>query len=187
MLREISAPEDGRPPDEGDPRPADRRHSSRAQTSIDFVVGMSVFLLTVAFVVAFLPGVFEPFTATGSGDVLAADRTAGLLAEQVLADPASPGVFDPACTAEFFDAAGDGAAGVAGCQYTTDAANLDAALGLGPATAVNVTIENDGGVRSRGGVALAAGPAPPESESVVVARRVVLLGGDDVDLYVRVW
>ncbi len=187
MLRDIFSSRDGRVPGESERRPADHERSSRAQTSIDFVVGMSVFLLTVAFVVSFLPGVFEPFTATGSGDALAADRTAGLLAEQLLADPASPGVLDPACAAEFFDAAGDGAAGVAGCHYTTDAADLDAALGLASATEVNVTIENGGAVQSRGGVELSAGPTPPESESVVVARRVVLLGGDDVDLYVRMW
>ncbi|UPV99639.1 hypothetical protein M0R88_14090 [Halorussus gelatinilyticus] len=187
MPRESPSPEDGRSPDERERRPAGSEPLPRAQTSIDFVVGMSVFLLTIAFVVAFLPGVFEPFTATGSGDVLAADRTAGLLAEQLLADPTSPGVFDSACTAEFFDAAGDGAAGVAGCQYATDAADLDAALGLGPATAVNLTIENDGTVQSRRGVTLAAGPTPPRSESVVVSRRVILLGGDDADLYVRLW
>jgi len=159
----------------------------RGQTSIDFVVGMSVFLLTVAFVVAFLPGVFEPFTASGAGDTLASDRTASLLAERLLADPANPSVVDPACAAEFFDAMGDGAGGVAGCQFTTDAADLDAALGLGPTTRVNVTIEEDGTVESTGGVTLAAGPEPPEAESVVVSRRVVLLGDSDRDLYVRVW
>ncbi|NEU56722.1 hypothetical protein [Halorussus sp. MSC15.2] len=167
------------------------RGGTRGQTSVDFVVGMSVFLLTVVFVVAFLPGVFDPFTASGEGDVLAADRTATLLAEQLLADPSSPSVFDSACTAEFFDAAGDGAGGVAGCQFTTDAADLSAALGVGPAVAVNVTVEENGTVRSvsPGGtsVSLDAGPTPPESESVVVSRRVVLLGGEQSDLYVRVW
>jgi hypothetical protein len=160
---------------------------TRGQTSIDFVVGMSVFLLTVVFVVAFLPGVFEPFTASGAGDTLAADRTASLLAEQVLADPANPSIVAPDCAAEFFDAAGDGPGGVAGCQFTTDAANLDAALGLSPAMTANVTIEEDGAVESAGGVTLAAGPEPSESESVVVSRRVILLGDDDRDLYVRVW
>jgi hypothetical protein len=163
------------------------RSSERAQTSIDFVVGMSVFLLTVAFVVAFLPGVFEPFTQGGEGEVLAADRTASLLAEQVLAEPTDPGVFDPACTAEFFDAEGDGAGGVSGCQYSTDASDLDAALGLGATTSVNVTVEENGSVRSVGGVTLSAGPEPPTTQSVVISRRVVLLDGEERDLFVRVW
>ncbi|PSP55251.1 hypothetical protein BRC82_06695 [Halobacteriales archaeon QS_1_67_19] len=157
--------------------------SSRAQTSIDFVVGMSVFLLTVAFVVGFLPGVFEPFTASGEGDVLAADRTAALLADQSLAESGTAGRLNATCTAEFFDA--DGAVG--DCRFDADAADLDAALGLGPATAVNVTIAENGTVRTVDGVELAAGSEPPASESVVVSRRVVLLDGEESDLRVRVW
>jgi hypothetical protein len=152
---------------------------------------MSVFLLTVAFVVGFMPSVFEPFTGSGEGDELASDRTATLLAEQLLADsPASPAL-DPACTAEFFDAAGDGAGGVAGCQFTTDAADLDAALGLGSTTDVNVTIEENGTVRSvthdGDAVELKAGSTPVQSADVAVSRRVVLLDGEENDLYVRVW
>jgi len=33
----------------------------RAQTTIDFAIGISVFLIVVAFVVAFVPTVFTPF------------------------------------------------------------------------------------------------------------------------------
>jgi hypothetical protein len=159
----------------------------RGQTSIDFVVGMAVFLLTVAFVVAFLPGVFEPFTANGEGDSLAADRTATVLAEQLLADPTDPAVLDAGCTAEFFDAAGDGAGGLTDCGFGTDAADLETALGLDSTTHVNVTIAERGRVRSVNGVPLRAGPTPPTSESVVVSHRVVLLDGEESDLYVRVW
>ena len=150
---------------------------------------MSVFLLTVAFVVAFLPGVFEPFTASGEGDVLAADRTASLLAGQLLAEPTSPGALNATCTAEFFSEGDQGM--IDACRFTADAADLDAALGLGPATSVNVTIEENGSVRSvtYGGqpIELRAGAKPPESESVVVSRRVVLLDGTESDLFVRVW
>ena len=155
----------------------------RAQTSIDFLVGMSVFLLTVAFVVAFLPSVFEPFTAADEGDTLAADRTAALLAEHLLADPATPSVLDGTCTAEFFDADGT----VGDCRFTQDAGGLEEALGVGPATAVNVTVEEDGTAYAVGGVDLRAGPTPPSSGSVVTARRVVLLDGEERDLFVRVW
>ncbi|WP_137287130.1 DUF7287 family protein [Halorussus salinisoli] len=158
---------------------------ARAQTSIDFVVGMSVFLLTVAFVVAFLPGVFEPFTDGGEGEVLASDRTATLLSEQLLAEPAKPGALNATCTAEFFSETDDGT--IDACRFDADASNLESALGVGPTTAVNVTIEENGTVRSTRGVTLEAGPTPPESESVVVSRRVVLLGGEESDLYVRVW
>jgi hypothetical protein len=148
---------------------------------------MSVFLLTVAFVVAFVPDVFEPFTASNEGDVLAADRTASLLAEQLLAGPTTPGTLDATCTAEFFDADGS----VGGCRFDADAADLNTALGLGSTTAVNVTVEENGTIHSLapGGstVELRAGSEPPESQNVVVSQRVVLLDGEERDLVVRVW
>ena len=159
--------------------------TDRAQTTIDFLVGMSVFLMTVAFVIAFLPSVFEPFTAADEGNTLAADRTAALLAEHLLADPATPTVLDATCTAEFFSETDDGMIG--DCRFTHDATDLEAALGVGPATAVNVTVEEGGTVHAVDGVELSAGPTPPNSESVVSARRVVLLDGEERDLFVRVW
>lgn len=153
--------------------------TGRAQTTIDFLVGMSVFLLTVAFVIGFLPTVFEPFSAADEGHALAGDRTAALLAEHLLAEPAKPTILDAGCTAEFFDA--DGAVG--DCRFGDDAADLEAALGVGPTTAVNVTVEEGGSVLN----GLSAGPTPPTSESVTTARRVVLLDGEERDLFVRVW
>lgn len=164
---------------------------ARGQTSIDFAIGASVFLLTVAFVVAFLPGTFEPFTDSGAEDVVVADRTADLLAEQLLVAPTAPGVLDEECTAEFFDAEGDGPGGLSDCGYTTDAADLDTALGLGSGLGANVTIEENNTVQSvthdGSSVSLAAGPELPDRGSVVVSRRVVLLDGEGHDIYVRVW
>ena len=183
--------------DELNSRDGDRLDSRRrGQTNIDFVVGMSVFLLTVAFVVAFLPSVFEPFTDSNAGDALVADRTAGLLAEQLLAEPSNPAVLDAACTREFFDS--DGATG--GCPFDADAGAIGGALGVGANTHVNVTVEEDGTIQAIGedgairaidaatdDVDLRAGDDPPETQSVVVARRVVWLGGEERDLYVRIW
>jgi hypothetical protein len=150
---------------------------------------MSVFLLTVAFVVAFLPGMFEPFTASDEGDVLAADRTATLLSEQLLAEPTNPGALNASCTAEFFSETDYGM--IDPCGLDADASDLDTALSLGPATSVHITIEENGTVHSLnyGGddVDLLAGPEPPKSENVVVSRQVVLLDGEERDLVVRVW
>jgi len=150
------------------------------------VVGASVFLLTVAFVAAFLPGTFEPFTADGTEDALVADRTADLLAEQLLAPPTDPGVVEADCAAEFVDAEGDGDDGLS-CEFDEDAGDLDAVLGLGSGTGVNVTVEENATVLDAGGERLAAGPTPPDDRSVIVSRRVVLLDGEERDLYVRVW
>jgi len=166
----------------------------RAQTSIDFVVGMSVFLLTVAFVVGFVPGVFEPFTASGEEATLTADRTAAALAEHLLADPATPSALNATCTAEFFSTADGGL--IEACRFDADASDLETALGVGSTTGVNVTVEEDGSylrayengtVSPDGDVSLRAGPDPPDSGNVVTARRVVLLDGEGRNLYVRVW
>ncbi|USZ68800.1 hypothetical protein NGM10_03465 [Halorussus salilacus] len=165
-----------------------RDDSARAQTSIDFVVGMSVFLLTVAFVVAFVPDVFEPFTASGEGDALAADRTAALLSEHLLVDPATPNALNATCTVVFFDT--DATADeVEECRFDANADDLETALGVSATTSVNVTVEEDGAVHELGGegLELRAGATPPESESATTARRVVLLDGEERDLYVRVW
>ena len=34
---------------------------SRGQTTLDFAIGVSVFLIVVAFVLAFVPGMVQPF------------------------------------------------------------------------------------------------------------------------------
>ncbi|WP_132057561.1 DUF7287 family protein [Halorussus amylolyticus] len=157
--------------------------TERGQTSIDFVVGMSVFLLTVAFVVGFLPGLFEPFDGGDGAAALSADRTAAGLTGDLLGSPDRPDVLDATCTAEFFDADGD----TADCRFDADASDLSGALGLGSGTNVNVTVEEDGSVRSVAGQKLRAGPAPSESGSVTVGRRVVLLADEESTLFVRMW
>jgi len=158
----------------------------RAQTSIDFVVGMSVFLLTVAFVVGFLPGVFEPFDGGDGGAALVADRSADRLAGDLLGSPGRPGAVNATCTGVFFDSDAD-ADDVDDCRFDATAADLSDALGVGSQTGLNVTVEEGGQVRSLAGQKLRAGPEPSASHSVTVARRVVLLDGDETSLYVRVW
>ena len=150
----------------------------RGQTTIDFLVGASVFLLTVGFVFAALSGIFAPFTGTGAADTLAADRGAATLAEGVLARPGRPGVLNATCTGQFFDENRSGACSVA---------DLDEAMGIDAADQVNVTVEEGGSVRKLSGSELRAGLPVPDRGSVVVARRLVLLGGEESDLYVRTW
>jgi hypothetical protein len=55
-----------------------------AQITIDYIAGMSIFLLAVAFVFQFMYGLFAPFQS-GSDDVtLAADRASTILVERLL-------------------------------------------------------------------------------------------------------
>jgi len=78
------------------------RRDGRAQTTLDFAVGMSVFLLTVAFVLSFTPNIVAPFSESGTEDTVTANRVASQLVEGTLADPDRPYVLDKACTTAFF-------------------------------------------------------------------------------------
>lgn len=150
----------------------------RGQTTIDFLVGASVFLLTVGFVFASLSGIFAPFTGTEASDTLAADRGAATLVEDALARPGQPGVLNATCTRQFFNESLAGACSVD---------DLDEGIGIDAPDQVNVTVEEDGSVRNLSGSELRAGPPVPDRGSVVVARRLVLLDGEESDLYVRTW
>lgn len=82
-----------------------RARSARGQTALDFLVGMSVFLLALGFVLAFVPSMFAPFFGMGVGDAMAADRGAAYLTENALVeDPATPGVLDEEKVDDFFNA-----------------------------------------------------------------------------------
>lgn len=154
-----------------------------AQTNVDFLIGMSVFLLTVGFVFGLVPNVFEPFAVDGGSNALVADRGAARLAEDVLGDPANPTDLNATCTEAFFaetEPIPDG------CRFATT--DVHDALAVPAGTGVNVTIEDRGSIRTLGGTRLAAGRTPPaRSAGVVVARRVVLLDGETGRLFVRVW
>jgi hypothetical protein len=154
-----------------------------AQTNVDFLIGMAVFLLSVGFVFGLIPTVFEPFSVDGGSGALVADRGGARLAEDALGDPGNPAVLNATCTEAFFAGANPIPDG---CRYgTTD---VDEALAVPAGSRVNVTIEDGGGLRTLDGTTLAAGPEPPSrSDSVVVARRVVHLDGETSKLFVRVW
>ncbi|VVB93467.1 Uncharacterised protein [uncultured archaeon] len=55
-----------------------------AQITIDYVAGMGVFLLTVAFVFQFMYSLFLPFQSGSDEVTLAADRVSTVLVERVL-------------------------------------------------------------------------------------------------------
>lgn len=55
-----------------------------AQITIDYVAGMSIFLLTVAFVFQFMYGLFTPFQSGSEEVTLAADRVSSVIVERLL-------------------------------------------------------------------------------------------------------
>lgn len=179
----------------GDERGSAVADDDRAQSTIDFVVGIGVFFLTFSFVVLLVPELASPFA--GAEEAVVADRAVDTLSGDLLAT-GTVGVLDGTCTEAFF--AGSGTA----CGF--DAARpTHELLGVEEGAQLNVTVERRAGtggsatevvcydgaaVRdcASGGDALARGPAPPSTtQSVRVATRVVRLDGETLLLRLRTW
>lgn len=175
----------------------DERPSDRGQTTVDFAIGVGLFLITVAFVMATVPGMLEPF-AHDQDDPLVADRTASQLAEGHLGNPRTPGTLNETCTYSFFEETDVSACAFDGSEPVTEQLNL------GNRHSVNVTIRRTvAGIGdpelmcllantvvpcSIGGSPMVRGPIPPDSAgSVVSSRRTVYLDGIDVFMEVKVW
>ena len=169
-------------------RRADRDGDDRAQTTIDFAIGVGLFLLVVAFVVAFVPTVFAPFESAEGPQT--ADRIGTSLAADRLGDPADPYVLNRTCTTEFFaQLDGDGPA-PSGCHFNTSAETTREMFTLDGTRNANVsiwTLGAGGDVQTIDGTRLTAGPSLPETRSVTSARRVVSIDGETYRLLVRVW
>jgi hypothetical protein len=113
---------------DGGPRRADR-----GQTTLDFAIGVGVFMIAVAFTVTFVPGLFEPFIGGTAEETVAANRVIDVVSNGMLADPADPRVLDAACTVAFFETDNNNDDGSfdfpSGCNYeATD--DLPARLGI---------------------------------------------------------
>lgn len=176
----------------------------RGQTSLDFLIGVGVFMLTIAFVVGVIPGLTDPFSG-GQETPLVADRVASEVVEGMMVEPERSSVLNETCTYAFFGAGpGDGD----DCSLPFDASedDLPTRLGIDDRYSVNVTVERNvaGGadreIRCTNGettgrcgflagteTTLAIGPRPADRRSVVSSRRTAYLDGRDVTVVVRVW
>ncbi|SEH55348.1 hypothetical protein SAMN05192561_10674 [Halopenitus malekzadehii] len=180
------------------PRPPTDTHSAcvdRAQTTLDFAIGASVFLVVVLFVVAFLPAMMTPFQDVDPTQ--AADRFAESLSGDMLGHPADGNQLNRTCTAAFFRQLNQDSPAPETCRFANGATTPAEVLGTDHT--VNVTIES----RSTAGTAPtltdegtavtpAAGPAADGIDTVTTARRIVLLTDDTGQqqtyrLIVRVW
>jgi hypothetical protein len=171
--------------------------TTRGQTTVDYAVGIGLFLLAVAFVFAVLPGLVSPYSTQG-GQPTVADRTAEQLTDDVIGRTDAPGVLNETCTARLFN----DTMAPRSCSFPvitdnrTDNENITKAVGVSNYTYINITVVEDGTVTilntSRGAdrnrTRLALGrPVPEGSVSVATARRTVVLNGTVQELRVRVW
>jgi hypothetical protein len=181
----------------------------RAQTTLDFAIGITIFLAVVMFVFGFVPGILEPFDTTGQERPAQSDRIANSLSQGMLGDPAEPYVLDRHCTVEFFN---DSTAAPAECNYS--GSTIHEYLNLSERTDINITLTGNlsGGTQSEqlcwalsssytgepglddtncgasGKTFLRIGDDKPgPGESTITARRIVSFRGESIRLEVVVW
>jgi len=135
----------------------------RGQTTIDFAIGISVFVLAVAFAFALIPSLFAPFNAPiDDGLTTRADRTAATAVANLSADGTA---LDPERTANRFDATNG-----------TETA-LRSSYGLSATTRINVTVTDPetesvavvDGQSLRAGAAFGDRPTAASSRIVTIA------------------
>lgn len=187
----------------GDARSDDDALRDRGQTTLDFTIGMTVFLIVLIAVLMFIPGTLSPFTQGSQDDIVSVNRIADGLSEGLLGDPATPHVLNTTCTVAFFDDRDESY-----CRYS--GSSLNERVGLVPRHRVNVTVQtnlttdpgeelvcwdaaNDELVASSdpacdaSDTAFTIGESPEYATDTVTARRVVTIDGNDTTMIVEVW
>jgi len=182
------------------------RGRERGQTTLDFTIGVTIFLIVLVGVFVFVPGTLQPFEEGGQEDLVTVNRVADGLAEQSLTESATPYILDADCTVGFFDTT---VSPPAECEYS--GGNLSERVGIAGQQSINVTIRKGvagsagtsaplcynesqppgerltSGDCDSGATRLAAGGTAIGDQSSVTARRVVELDGQDVFLVVMIW
>lgn len=164
---------------------------------------MGIFLLSLAFVLAFVPGLLQPFTGGTQAETPAVNRVADDLSQRLLGNASEPYSLDGDCTRKFFESGS-----FPECGF--DATTVQERVGVVDHRRVNVTIRGDlddsgaseivcwdgSGYVERsdcsatdsGTVRLSRGAKPLGSGGKTVsARRVALLDGADVTIEVVMW
>jgi len=188
----------------GVPRPAGSSSRRRGQTTIDFAVGMSIFLLALAFVFVFVPGMLEPFEANTQSETPATNRVADDLIQRTLGNASRPYALDAECTRAFFE----DSAPPANCHFDGD--TTADRVGVKSRIPVNVTVQSDldgdgvsdvvcwdaaaaqfeeqSSCTDAADVVLTRGSNPEGSGGKTVsATRIALLNGKDVTVEVVMW
>jgi hypothetical protein len=75
--------------------------STRGQTTLDFAIGVGVFLAVVLFAFAFIPGILSPFDLSGEEEPAQSNQIADKLSKDLLGSRSGPRVTDRYCAVEF--------------------------------------------------------------------------------------
>jgi hypothetical protein len=146
----------------------------RAQTQQDFAIGVSVFLLAVLFVFAYLPSTLAVGDAAVEQRSYTADRLSSSIVSN-LTDGTSAGELNGTRTVAFF----------AGHD---DESDIESNYSVAPTTSVNVTLETlDGITVDFGGGTRATAGETYADQVGATSTRIVRLAGTRYRLVVRVW
>lgn len=157
----------------------------RGQTTTDFLVGVSLLLFTISFIVLAIPGLIDPFEP-GSGDASAilSDRVADQLTHNVLVgDRGTLYILDEECTVAFFNGSATSA-----CDVSSD--SPQEIFGVSERTSVRVEIRDQAGnpIQIDGQTfEITDGGVAGQQENVFNSQRVVYINGERYLLVVAVW
>lgn len=168
----------------------------RGQLYLDFVVGIGVFMVALAFVVSFAPGLFSSFP-DDPAQPLVADRSVDRLAGPVLGANEEPAALNSTCASAFFTRSGgvcgfDGQTSVTGDLGIESTYRVNVSLARPSAGEYNralLCIGGDTVVDCDGGdpTATAGNRLPNHQPTTATALRTVTVDGRDATLVVRVW
>jgi len=182
----------------------------RGQTTLDFAIGISVFLAVLIFIFLFIPGLLSPFTEGAQEETVISNRVADNVTKSMLGSPDRPYALDRFCTVEFFD----NNPAPAQCSGNWDKAPVEEQVGLdGSRTHINITVRGNVSAAGTGSDVLCwdadsesiaelnsgacsdiddtvfqrGDPAPTDNDQSVTATRVVGLHRIDATVSVEVW
>jgi len=176
-------------------------HGRRGQTTLDFAVGVSLFLIVFISVFIFVPGTLQPFAEGGQEEIVSANRVADSLSESVLGDPATPHVLNTTCTVTFFKGNT-----TKGCAF--GGGDVSERIGVNDRQFANVRIVNSSNSKDvlcwnpggagkfeegdpdcdPGEIRMEAGGNPPQASGTAVqARRIVQIRETNATLIVELW
>lgn len=80
-----------------------KMETGRGQTTLDFAIGISLFLAVLIFIFLFIPGLLSPFTEGAQEETVASNRVADNLTKSMLGSPSQPYRISRYCTVKFFE------------------------------------------------------------------------------------
>jgi len=176
----------------------------KAQTTLDFAIGVAIFITVMIFALSFVPGILEPFEIRGEEEPTVSDRVAETLSADMLGSPQDPYVLDRHCTVAFFEDSIDSAR----CSFD-NSEDLTQRLNLTSYQNINISIVNSTASNAlycwnsttnpveprvanesfcgSGDYFFEAGEDPSTAGTTITARRTVRIGAETATLRVVVW